>query len=205
MGDVLLALLTILVLVGAGVAVARQNDPPAASSFTPSAAGQTSEPVADPSSSAKPSATVSSTTGPVVLAGPDLAKMRSALSTDTGAAVLVASDKGPDVLAAGSLSGISATPRAVVLQVLAGSRTSVRTTEAITAVHKKWPGVRVLVVGPFSSADRKSAAAVQSAAKLASVSFLDPVALHWRPVDTSAVLTQADVGLVEHQLAAELH
>lgn len=206
MGDVLLGLLTIAVLVGAGYTVVRQDDPPTSSTFVARPAGQASEPAPSPSVTATkaPTAVAPNPSGPIVIAGRDLAKLRAALAADSGSSVLVAGGNGPDVLPAGALDGIKVTPRAVVLQVLAGTRTSVRTTEAITAVHKKWPGVKILVIGPFSSADRKSAAAVQSSSKVANVTFLDPVTLHWRPVDTSATLSAADLERVEDKLAAAL-
>lgn len=207
MGDVLLGLLTIVVMVGAGLAVARQDDPPAASTFVARPTGQSGLPVASPSAvvTTPPGSVSANLSGPVLVAGRDLAKLRAALAADSGASVVVAAGgNGPDVLAAGALDGISVRPRAVVLQILAGTRTSVRTTEAINTVHKKWPGVRILVIGPFSSADRKSAAAVQSSAKLAKVTFLDPVTLHWRADDTSATLSAADLSRIEAKIVAQL-
>lgn len=138
------------------------------------------------------------------MVGPDLAKLGADLVAASGDTVLVAESGGEQPLAEGALAGIEQTPVAVVVQILAGSRTSIRATDAITAVRKRWPAVRVVVIGPFSSADRKSAAAVEAAATEAKVTFLDPVALKWRGDDTKAEVAVTDYAAVAAKLADAL-
>ena len=138
------------------------------------------------------------------MAGPDLARLAPDLLTASGDTVLVAESKGQQTLADGALAGIKQTPSAVLLEVLAGSTTSARTTAAVSAARARWPKVPILVVGPFSAADRKSAAAVKAAAEAAHVLFLDPVALKWRRDDTSAAVAAADLPGIAAKLAAAL-
>jgi hypothetical protein len=87
---------------------------------------------------------------------------------------------------------------------VAGTRTSVRAATAIAAVKAAFPDARVLVIGPFSAKDRKSAAAVKGAAVAARATFLDPVDLHWRASDASATLSSADLHSVAMALAVAL-
>jgi hypothetical protein len=86
----------------------------------------------------------------------------------------------------------------------AGSQTTVRTRTAVTALKARFPGVPVLVVGPFSSGDRKSAAAVRAAAVALGVTFLDPVEARWRAADASPTLSAGDVPAVAAQLADDV-
>lgn len=140
----------------------------------------------------------------IVLVGPDLARVQDQLATLTGHLVTVVDGTAAQVLAPGALAGLDGVPRAVVLEVLAGQQTTVRTAAAIAVVRGRWSEVPIIVVGPFSSADRKSATSVQAAALAAKVTFLDPVALHWRRADTSATLTATDLQTVATELAAAL-
>jgi hypothetical protein len=110
----------------------------------------------------------------------------------------------PEVLAPGALDVVTGQPTAVVLEVVAGSGTSARTATAIAAVRVAFPDTRVFVVGPFSANDRKSAGAVKGAAASAGVTFLDPVALHWRTADVSATLSIADLDTVAQALGHAL-
>ncbi|MCU1596176.1 MAG: hypothetical protein JWO12_3568, partial [Frankiales bacterium] len=57
---------------------------------------------------------------------------------------------------------------------------------------------------PFSSNDRKSAAAAETAAVAARATFLDPVLLAWRSADSSPLLTAADEPIVTAKLALAL-
>ena len=208
-------MLTVAVLVGAAYTVKHTNRvaeaapavlrPTVTSGATPDA---TPNATADSSSSSSPSprVTVSAAANRdvVVLAGPDLLGIRGQLAKATGDTVDTVDGAPPEVLAPSALDAVSATPDAVVLQVQAGSRTTARTTAAIVAVTNKWPKARVLVVGPFSSNDRMSAAAANTAAQAAHVTFLDPVLLHWRTNDTTATLTARDVRAVTARLATAL-
>ncbi len=203
-----LAAFGVLVIAGA-VAAVKQGGPSTPSTVSVAVSTPTTSPSsssADPTAeaTAEPSRSPVAAGSAVLLVGPDLAKLTSSLATLTGYEVLTASSAAPEVLAPGALDGITATPSAVVLEVLAGTKTTIRTTTAIAAVTAKWPDVHVLVVGPFSSADRKSAAAAKSAALAASATFLDPVDLDWRTADVSPVLTAADQTAVTEKLAAAL-
>jgi hypothetical protein len=205
--DALLTVFAVAVIVGAvhvitaapGVSEASlvAGAPSVTASATPSATA-TSTPTAAPSTS--PSPTLDS----IVMAGPDAGRLNEALAQATGAQILVAEGSDTEVLAPGALSAFTFKPGAVVLEVPAGSRTSLRTTTAIQAVKKAWPDVRLVVIGPFSSGDRKSAAAVEAATASAGVTFLDPVELEWRDKDGSATLSDADLAVVADKLAEAL-
>jgi hypothetical protein len=198
--DLLLGAFAVAVVIGAAAAVKQSNAAPASLSTQPVAV---STPSATPT--AKPSPTSSTAArSVVVLAGPDLAKLRQLLATRTGYTVEVVAAAPPAVLAPTALTGLTVRPSTVVLEVLAGSKTTLRTAAAITAVRAKWPGTHVVVVGPFSSADRLSAAAAKSAAVTGKAVFLDPVLLNWRVSATSATLAEADLSVVTDQLAAAL-
>lgn len=127
----------------------------------------------------------------VVLVGPDL------VTLDVSAAASVASVT--------DLEQVAVRPTRVVIEVLAGSRTTVRTRESVLAVRSRWADVPVVVIGPLSANDRLSAAAVkQAAAQLPDVDVLDPVDLGWRTDATSAELTPADRVAVARALELEL-
>jgi hypothetical protein len=194
----------IVVLIGAAVVVKQSNS-------TPASAALSIRPVSTPGATptAEPAPTSSPTSGSasgslVVLAGPDLAKLRDLLATKTGYAVDVVEGAAPAVLAPNALVNVTDKPSVVVLEVLAGSKTTLRTATAIAAVRAKWPGVQVVVVGPFSSADRLSAAAAKTATLAAKAVFLDPVTLKWRASATSATLAESDLSVVTNKLAAAL-
>ena len=211
-GDTLLGILAVVVVAGAVVTVRDKGLPVSlttqpASAATPRTASPRPVVPAVTPTPASPTAHPSGSPGVrgiVVLAGPDLARLQDQLASRSGYLVDVLPAAAPEVLAPGSLSSIAETPTAVVLEVLAGSQTTVRTATAITAVRKAWPAAEVFVVGPFSSGDRKSAAAAKSAAVAAKVTFLDPVTLKWRSADTAATLTEADLRTVTDKLAAAL-
>ena len=156
-----------------------------------------------------PQATVATSPAPqeadlVVLAGPDLARLQDLLAARTGWTVEAAAAAPPAVLAPQALSGLTRRPRAVVLEVLAGARTTARTATAVTVVRARWPGMKVLVVGPFSSADPRSTAAAKAAARAAGSVFLDPVALGWRASAASPALTADDLHAVADRLGVAL-
>ncbi|MGB8652019.1 MAG: hypothetical protein WCD35_15305, partial [Mycobacteriales bacterium] len=129
---------------------------------------------------------------PVVLVGADLGRLAAPLRLALGRQVVTA------------LDAVTSSPAAVVVEITAGSQTTPRTRTAVTTLQQRFPGVPVLVVGPFGANDRKSAAAAKQAAQLVGATFLDPVAEGWRPATTAPGLTRAQVaGVVEH-LAADL-
>jgi hypothetical protein len=202
LGDATLAAFAVVVL-AACVLVVQRTDAP----VTVSTLGQDS-PVGTPSGSpdtrATPSAQAPGAPATLVIAGPDLAKLGTDLVAASGDTVLVAESTGTRALADGALAGIKPTPAAVVLQILAGSKTSVRTTEAVAAVRKRWPDVKIVLVGPFGADDRKSAAAVKSAAAAAHVTFLDPVELKWRSDAAEAAVGAADFRAIAAKIAAAL-
>lgn len=211
-GDVLLVAFAVGVMVASALVIQRSDSPSERSTLsqgrpvvgahvTPI---QTHSPQVSPPTSPSPSADPSDGPAALVVAGPDLARLGSDLVAASGETVLVAESSGQQVLADGALEGIDQRPSAVVIQVLAGSKTSVRTTDAIDAIHKRWAGVRVLVIGPFGAADRKSAAAVKAAAEAAQVTFLDPVELTWRADDTPAGVSESDFSTVASKIAAAL-
>lgn len=189
----LLGAFAVAVLVGAGYVVKQSGAPlPAATTV-----GQVRpEPTGGPT--ATPLTTPSSHARAVLLLGPDLARLGPDLARATGDAVEVR----PELLTPAAATGRA--PDVVVLEILAGTRTGVRTTEAVKAVRTRWPSVTVVLVGPFSSADRKSAAAVKNAARVANALFLDPVELQWRADSSSATVAEADFRAVATQLAAAL-
>jgi hypothetical protein len=212
---VLLAVLALAVLSGAGYAVKHGSAPADTSTLTVEPAAATTgapgtRPVVTsagtgratdgPTSRGRPTAGVSS----VLLAGADLARLKAELVASTGYAVQTVKSAAPQVLAPGALDAVTGTPSAVVLEVVAGAKTSVRAATAIAAVKAAFPGAHILVVGPFSSGDRKSAEAVKAAAASAGVTFLDPVALKWRTSDVSPTLSPADVHVVAQALATAL-
>jgi hypothetical protein len=214
-----LAVLAVAVLSGAVYAVKHGNTVDAAASSTltvapaaartgvPSSRPTTTSPATlspAPSSSPGVLATRPARASSVVLAGADLVQLKADLVTATGYAVQTVDSAGPEVLAPGALDAVTGTPSAVVLEVLAGSRTSARAASAIAAVKAAFPRAQVLVVGPFSSGDRKSAEAVRGAAANAGVTFLDPVDLKWRTSDLSPSLSAADLHSVALALANAL-
>lgn len=174
--DVLLGLLAVAVLAGAVDAVRVGGEAaPRTEALRPAAAPDGPAPAA-------PTATPSSVpaAGPVLLVGPDLAPLARGLADGLGSPVVTAPAAPPAVLADGALAAVAVEPAEVVLQVLAGSRTTTRTAAALQAVAERWPRARVLVVGPFGAQDRLSTAAVAAAAQAAGAVFVDPVALGWR-------------------------
>lgn len=209
MGDLLLAVFAIVVVVACVLVIQRADDPVPVSALTQ---GQSSPVSPTPSPSLTVKVTPRTTPSPdaneepatVVVAGPDVAKLGADLVSATGDTVLVAKSNGQQVLAAGALEAIDQVPAAVVLQVVAGSKTSARTTAAVAAVRKRWPEVTIVVIGPFGADDRKSAAAVKAAAESAHVRFLDPVALGWRKDAAKAVVAEADYPAVAAKIAAAL-
>lgn len=153
----------------------------------------TAVPTAGTTPSASPSSSTDVAAGePFVLVGPDLDDLDL-----PAAAAQVSSVEG--------LAALDVQPGQVVVQVLAGTKTSMRTREAIDAVRQKWPAVAVFVVGPFSSEDTLSTAAVKQASEAAQdVVFLDPVALGWRADARSATLSTDDRAAVALALQAVL-
>jgi hypothetical protein len=137
----------------------------------------------------------------LVVAGPDLATLRAELATQSAADVTVVKSTATQLIAPGALDDIAGSPVAVVLEIVAGTKTSVRTADAVTAARKRWPQTDIFVVGPFSSADRKSAAAAKAATEAAHATFLDPVDLKWRTASTSPALSAADQAVVAGKLA----
>jgi hypothetical protein len=208
----MLAVLALAVLSGAGYAVKHGSAASGASSLiseTSAVSGRLpSTPVTAASGAPSSLGTAGSgrslSAGSVVLVGADLARLEAELVTATGFAVQTVRGGTPDVLAPGALRGVTGQPGAVVLEVVAGTRTSVRAATAIAAVKAAFPDARVLVIGPFSAKDRKSAAAVKGAAVAARATFLDPVDLHWRASDASATLSSADLHSVAMALAVAL-
>ena len=207
----LLALFALVVLAGAFLVVTQSPAPNRAATAglvtdagTPSPDATTSVD-ASPSVSSNPATTPPGTVaGTIVLAGPDLATLRYALAAVSGAQVLVADSSPAEVLAPHALDGFTATPNSVVLEVLAGTKTSARTTSAILTVHETWPRAKVYVIGPFAAADRKSTSAAKTAAIAMKAVFLDPVTLKWRKDDSTATLTRGDLAAVIEKLAAAL-
>ncbi|MCU1596077.1 MAG: hypothetical protein JWO12_3469 [Frankiales bacterium] len=194
-----LAAFGVLVVAGAVMAVRDTGGPTATS-----VASVTDAATSTPSSAATGTPTAAASGSTVVVAGVDLATMTGSLSRATGFHVVSVATAEQDVLAPAALNAVTGAPSAVVLEVLAGSKTTMRTTAAISAVTARWPQARVIVIGPFSSSDRKSSAAVKTAAQAAKVTFLDPVDLRWRAGAASAGLTAADRTSVVTQLAAAL-
>lgn len=197
LGDVLLGAFAVVVVAGSVVVLRQANEP-----VVTTLSGSSASPVL---ARGNPVATRATANDLVVVAGPDLIRLKAALASDSGDRVEVVAGTATDVVPAASLDAITATPQAVVVEIVAGTKTSLRTTTAITAVRTRWPGTEVVVVGPFSSADRKSAAAAKAAAAAAHATFLDPVDLHWRADDGSASLTAADERAVARRLADALH
>jgi len=140
----------------------------------------------------------------LLLIGPNLARLQAALADATDATIQLAPAGNPEVIADGALERAVSEPGVVILEVRPGVTTTVRTTAAIEAVKDRWPAARVVVVAPFSDKDRKSAAAVQTAADLAEVDFFDPVELAWRLDATSPTLSPTDLAGVAGKLAAAL-
>lgn len=205
--DVALAVFAVIVLVSAFFVAT--NDPTTSPDATVSLS---SDPTASPSPSAsasvpapaatsRPSRSPSQSAGFVVIAGPDLAKMQRLLADATSDTVAVVRSTAVEVLAPKALDSVTRTPSVVVLQVMAGSKTTMRAAAAITAVERKWPDSAIFVVGPFGADDRKSAASAKAAATAAKVTFVDPVALGWRTNDAAAVLTADDLQTVATKLA----
>jgi hypothetical protein len=199
LGDLLLGVFAVAVVAGSVVVVERGDDPLDASLLSD---GPTSVRSTQPAPRATPSKSNGRST--LVVAGPDLAKLREELATESSADVTVVKSTAADLIAPGALDDITATPIAVVLEIVAGTKTSVRTAAAVAAAKKRWPQTEIFVVGPFSSADRKSAAAAKAASEAAHATFLDPVDLKWRAVSTSTSLSAADIAVVAGKLADEL-
>lgn len=206
--DVLLAAFAVLVLTGAYIAVTDDGSAPQAATVaaTSAATTPTTAPTTAPTATPTPSPTASAVDGtpdgapagaPVLLVGTDLTALAAPLSDVLSRDVVTA--KGTDELA-----GVTAAPAAVVLEITAGSQTTVRTRAAVTAVKTRFPGVPVLVVGPFSSGDRKSAASAKAGATALGATFLDPVEAGWRTDATAAALSADDVPVVARQLADDV-
>lgn len=204
--DVALAVIAVIVLVSAFFVATNDSgtvspeaieslSSDATASPTPSATAPTTAPTSRPSPSPGQAADL------VLIAGPDLAKMQRLLTAATSDTVAVAPSTAVEVLAPKALDAVTGTPSVVVLQVMAGSKTTMRAATAITAVQRKWPEAAIVVVGPFSSGDRKSAASAKAAATAAKVTFVDPVELGWRTNDATAVLSADDLQTVATRLA----
>jgi hypothetical protein len=200
-GDVGLGVLAVAVLGGAGFAL---KGPTPARSASPVALRT----VVTPTPTASPTPTTAPTVTPaaplLVLIGPDLAPLGDALATRTGDQVVALAGVQPAIITAAQLTQVEGTPQTVVVQVLAGATTTVRTRAALTALKARWPAAKLVFVGPLSSGDRKSAAAVKAAAVGDNVTFLDPVLLTWRTNDTSAVVTTRDRAELLAKLASGL-
>ena len=208
--DVALAVFAVVVLAGAYVAVTDDGAAPQAATLTATTTGPTHAarppaptPTGTAASSESPAPVVDGTPdgapagAPVLLVGSDLAALAQPLAGALGRDVLTAK-------ATGELAGVTATPAAVVVEITAGSQTTVRTKDAVSAVQARFPGVPVLVVGPFSSGDRKSAASAKAGAAARGATFLDPVEAGWRTDATAAALSADDVPVVAQHLADEL-
>ena len=187
-GDMALVVLALAVIGGAGYALVdgSQSTGPrlAAAHSEPSASAEPAEP--------SPAA--------IVLVGPDLVALQGEVATGSGGpAVALVGSAG--TLAA-ALKTVSAVPRVVIVEITAGSATRARTALAITVIRGHWPDVRIVVLGPLSSTDQKSTAAVQAAALAAGAEFVDPVALKWRTDDLSPVLSDATQGAFADKLVA---
>lgn len=157
-------------------------------------ASPTTRPTAQPSTppSVSPTPASSAEAEQVLLVGPDLV----GLEVPSAAA---------EVASVSDLAQVAFTPTRVVVQVLAGSKTTVRTRNAVLTIRARWASVPVVVVGPLSANDRLSAAAVkQAAAQLPDVVVLDPVELDWRADATSAALDAADRADVASALESAL-
>lgn len=205
--DLLLGLFAVLVLAGAveAVRVGGATAGPATSSAAlvgpgAPASGGHARPSASPSGVTPSPATAA----PVLVVGPDLSRLVRAVAAGLGAQVESAQAAPPEVLAPQALDAVDVVPAEVVLQVVAGSRTTARTSDALRAVQARWPAARLFVVGPFGAQDRKSAAAAEAAAKAAGATFLDPVGLRWRTADAQAALTAADRTAVAARLVSAL-
>jgi len=195
---VLLAVFAVAVF-AAAVFVVKQGNPPLPGANAVGQIQPNLTPTATPGVTASAIASASSITPrALLLLGPDLARLGPDVAEATGDTVEVSSSLlTPD-------ADFARTPDTVVLQILAGTKTSVRTAEAIKDVRSRWASADIFVVGPFSSADRKSAAAVKSAAAEADVPFLDPVDLDWRDDPAPAKVASADIATVATKLAAAL-
>ncbi|MFN2537277.1 MAG: hypothetical protein ABR549_03875 [Mycobacteriales bacterium] len=190
LGDVALALLAVVVLVGVVVTLQSSSEPAKVASVS-------ERPVASvsPSPTALTTATSTPTADPreVAVVGPDLVALSSELETALGGSV-------DAVTSTEQLSSIDRAPDVVVVQILAGTKTSARTASALAAVAARWPKVTIDVVGPFSANDRKSAEAVRKACT-GKATFVDPVTLHWRADATTATLSVSDRADVATALA----
>lgn len=187
-GDIGLVVLAVAVMGGAGYALVNGSQPGvprlAAAYVQPSASA---DPVQPPSA-------------PIVLVGPDLVALQGEVATRSGGpAIALVGNSG--TLAA-SLATVSGRPRVVILEIIAGSATRTRTALAITTIRGQWPDIRIVVLGPFSSTDQRSTAAVQTAALAAGAEFVDPVALRWRSDDLSQLLSDATRGPFADKLVA---
>jgi hypothetical protein len=197
LSDVLLGLFAVVVVAGSVYVIDKGDDPVRASLSSDG-------PVVTPHAASPQPTSTPAGEAVLVLAGPDLAGLKEVLADEASMPVRVARSSPTSLLAAGSLTEIKEPVQAVVLEIVAGTKTSVRTAEAITACRKRWPEADVFVVGPLSSADRKSAEAAKNAAAAAHATFLDPVALKWRSDDSSAKLAAADQAEFAQHLADAL-
>ena len=194
LGDVLLGGFAVVVLTGAVVSL-RQSPAPSPSYQTAVSAPEPSP--TELTGQSQGQAVTAAAPGTVLLAGPDLEGLKERLGIPAEVA------PGPPLTVSG-LGAVATPPTVAVLEIVAGARTSLRTTTAITALTLAWPSVHVYVVGPFGANDRKSAGAAKVAALAAGADFVDPVALGWRKNALTATLSKADQGVVTAKLAALL-
>ncbi len=199
-----LALFAVVVVTGALLALTRHPGSVASAASSPKPASQATAASAVEVSGLTLALPATQAPPTLLVVGADLVRMQPALAGATGGSVETAGSDGPEVLAPGALDAVQGTPDVVVLQVLAGTRTTTRTATALEQVLSRWPAVTLFVIGPFSSADDKSTASVRAAAEQGGATFLDPVALAWRSDDRSALLTDDDLVTVAPQLAAAL-
>ncbi len=157
-----------------------------------------------PTPTPTPSPNATPAVGLVVLIGPDFVALGGNLALQTGERVVTLAGVQPAIVTAAQLTQVEGTAQAVVVQVLAGAETTVRTQAALVVVKARWPAAKLVFVGPLSSGDRQSSVAVKTAAVGDNVTFLDPVLLKWRVEDTSAVVTTADRVVLTAKLAGAL-
>ena len=189
LGDIALAGFAVVVIAGAVYSVeapARSGTPIEPASTTEALPTPTAAPA--PVATTEPSVTAAprSDAAPVLVVGPDLARLTTQLAGVTGGPVESADSAPPAVLAPGALDLVTDEPGTVVLQVVAGSQTSLRTRTAVQAVRQKWPAAKVVVVGPLSPNDRLSAGAIKTACATLGVTFLDPVERGWDTTSATA-------------------
>jgi hypothetical protein len=197
-----LALLLLALAVGTSAVLALTNSPAPPTAQQPTAG--TTEVSPTPTPTPSPTAAVAGDfTGPILVVGADLTRLAEDLGRATGAQVLSADAGVSTVIADGALSQVTDIPTVVVLQVLPGTQTAQRTTDAVAQVRAVWPTAAIAVVGPFDGESAKSTTAVETAALDANVVFLDPVARGWR-TEASAIVGDDELSGVASHLAQDL-